>query len=370
MNETAVQTRMNGRLPEPIVAAIKPVMDHIADLLPPDIKFQEFRAALWLELTNRRGLEECMPETIAECCIKAGQAGMLPHRDCHFLPFNDKRRGGRKAATFVENYFGILRALDRTEKVAKAFAHPVYAGDRFEVDFLDDQFHHTPAALLTPARQRGTLSCFYACILRKDGTRHLEVMTLDEIDAVKRRAPAHESGPWVSDYEMMARKTVIKRVAKYVQLTPEVSQILRVDDDRMDTDFNPERGRQAAIELFDDPKAIGKPPGTPSATLMYAPETGEVIEPSPDDIPDAGVLPPGLQELLHDLGNRLYGRMAKLTGDEKLTPPWDGYLLLHTDASKVIDSDARPAVVEKYESQVADVLEAIKELKGHQPELV
>jgi len=285
MNETALQSQTQ-HLPAAVVDAIKPIMSNLTDILPSDIAFQEFRTALWLELSNRHGIEECMPDSIVDCTIKAAQSGMLPYRDCHFLPFKDKRRGGRKAATFVPNYFGILRALDRTGKVAKSFANPVYSGDRFEVDFLDDTFHHTPAQQMQ--RARGSLICFYACILRKSGTRHVEIMDLEQIDAVKRRSPAHESGPWTTDYERMACKTVLKRVAKYVQLTPEVEGALAETSTSDEPDFNMQRGPEAVSALFPDP------PRQVINGEQVDIQTGEVLEskyaPGPGDLPNIDLM--------------------------------------------------------------------------------
>jgi recombination protein RecT len=248
-------------LPAALTQTMAGLMPQIPALLPPDIPVEQFRAALYLELSGRPGLAECTRDSLRDCVIKAATYGLLPGRDCHVLPFKN-RKGNNKLATYVPNYFGLILALERTGKVAKAFAHPVYSGDEFVIDYLADVYKHVPAVTLN--KPPGPLRFFYGCVRLKDGTTHIEVMDEAQIDAVRRRAPAHDSGPWVDDYLMMARKTALKRVVKYVRLTPEQQGMLADDDDREREDIPDARHRQNIVDLFgkepeDDPAAHAKP---------------------------------------------------------------------------------------------------------------
>jgi recombination protein RecT len=53
----------------------------------------------------------------------------------------------------------------------------------------------------------------------RTGGHHFEVMSRDEIEAVRRRSPAGKSGPWVDHWDEMARKTLVRRLAKYLPLS-------------------------------------------------------------------------------------------------------------------------------------------------------
>src|SRR5215471_13415358 len=108
-------------LPAPMVETLQGLMPHVPALLPPDITSEQFRAALYLELKGRPALEECTQESLRDCVIKAATFGLLPGRDVHFLPFANKRRGNKKEATYVPNYFGLILALERTGKIRRAF---------------------------------------------------------------------------------------------------------------------------------------------------------------------------------------------------------------------------------------------------------
>lgn len=277
---TSTAVQRHAVLPPAMVQTMQGLMPHVPALLPPDISQEQFRAALYLELSGRRDLAECTQESLRDCMIKAAMHGLLPGRDCHILPFRNKGQGGRRTATYVPNYFGIILALERTGKVAKAFAHPVYTGDEFVIDYLADVYKHIPAvALGTPA---GALRFFYGCVRMKDGTTHIEVLDEAAIDAVRRRSPAHEHGPWVDDYLMMARKTALKRVAKYVRLTPEQESMFEEDEARERADISPERHRQNIVDLFGDDvrgSTIQAPPVADSETG----EAQETSQTSPED---------------------------------------------------------------------------------------
>lgn len=259
--QTQAVTKKAALLPAPVVALMQSLVPDCNALLPGDITPEQFRAALWLELTGRPSLHDCSGQSLRECVVKAATYGLLPGRDCHLLPFRQGKSGGR-VATFVPNYFGLILALERTGKVAKAFAHPVYTGDEFVIDYLADVYKHIPAVTLN--KPPGPLRFFYGCVRLKDGTTHIEVMDEAQVDAVRRRAPAHDAGPWVDDYLMMARKTALKRVAKYVRLTPEQYSMLTDDDERERQDIPLDRHRKNIVDLFgkepdDDPVAQAKP---------------------------------------------------------------------------------------------------------------
>ena len=271
----ALEPRKSALLPAAVAEVARGLMPTIPKLLPPDMPIEQFRAALYLELTGRPALYECTPESLRDCIIKAATYGLLPGRDCHLLPFRTKQ-GGKRLATFVPNYFGLILALERTGKVKKAFAHPVYSGDEFELDYLADIYRHVPAVTLR--RVPGDLRFFYGCVRLKDGTTHIELMDEVQIDGVRRRSPAHEQGPWVDDYLMMARKTVLKRAMKYVRLTPQTQEFLDEDEARLREDIPVARHEQNIRELFGDPAQTTEPRSAMPTEMD--PETGEVLPPA------------------------------------------------------------------------------------------
>jgi recombination protein RecT len=87
-----------------------------------------------------------------------------------------------------------------------------------------------------------------------DGTQTFDIMVKSEVDKIRRRSRAADDGPWVTDYEEMARKTVVKRLSKYLPLKPgdKLAQAIEIDnrieagEDITDILADPPRVREAA----------------------------------------------------------------------------------------------------------------------------
>jgi len=263
MAETAV-SRKSALLPAPVVSTMRDLMPDVYKLLPPDITSEQFRAACWLELTGNKDVSECVVESIRDAIIYAANYGLMPGRDAHFIAYKQKKYRNQKGLQCIPTYFGVIRTLDRTGKVRRAFAHPVHEGDEWSFDMFQDRPVHRPAVTL--GKKPGAELFYYGAVMFKSGDCAFEVLTLEDLDAIRRRAPGHESGPWVSDTVMMKRKTAIKRVAKYVQLTPDLRQFFEGDDEREKEDIPQARHQQNVIDLFGegaDPTAHGAPAAVP-----------------------------------------------------------------------------------------------------------
>jgi recombination protein RecT len=92
----------------------------------------------------------------------------------------------------------------------------VREGDLFEYD-LGDVRHHIPYFLRRDAdkpKEPGKIFAAYCRATLKDGTTKTEVLSWDEVEGIRKRSRAGQSGPWVTDWGEMAKKTVIKRAHK------------------------------------------------------------------------------------------------------------------------------------------------------------
>ena len=48
----------------------------------------------------------------------------------------------------------------------------------------------------------------------------MEVMTIDQIEAIRERSKAGRDGPWITDYGQMTRKTLVHRLFNYLPFDP------------------------------------------------------------------------------------------------------------------------------------------------------
>lgn len=226
-----------ARPQEGIEALLNKHWDRIAAVMPKHMSGERlFQLALSTVNTTPK-LAECDAATILSCVMKCGALGLEPSAvdglgRAYILPYRnrDKRGGGyRMEATFILGYKGMIDLARRSGQIKDISARAVYEGDEFEYSFgLDERLRHTPAQGIV--RSPETLTHVYMVAHFKDGGHYMDVMSKEEVDAVRKRSKAAESGPWVTDYEAMAKKTVIRRAFPYLPVSVE-AQTAAVSDE-------------------------------------------------------------------------------------------------------------------------------------------
>jgi recombination protein RecT len=114
--------------------------------------------------------------------------------------------------------------------VSNIHADVICENDAFKYDCGEVKKH-----LIDFRKERGAMFACYCVITFKDGTRKAEVMSKADVDKIRARSKAGQSGPWVTDYNEMAKKTVFKRASKWVQLSSEVIEAIQQDDAQYET---------------------------------------------------------------------------------------------------------------------------------------
>ena len=178
-------------------------------------------------------LAKCTPSTVLGALMSCAQLGLRPGVLGHawVLPFYDSRSRSHKAQLVV-GYKGYVDLAYRNPQVSSVIARTVYEGDTFDVDYgLEDRLVHKPSL----SGERSKPVAHYAIFKTASGGRAFWVMTEDEMQAWKKRyAPKDRSnkivGPWVSDYEAMARKTCLLRLASWMPKSTELAYAMEVDN--------------------------------------------------------------------------------------------------------------------------------------------
>lgn len=171
-------------------------------------------------------------ESLLLAVLSVAEMGLLPNGagGAHLVPFNDKESGKRKVQ-YIVDWRGLIKMALRSGQLRAAWAHPVYEGDEFAYILGDrPMISHKPT--LEPST-RGNITHAYAVLHLTNGERVFEVMTIDEIEGIRKRSRAKDAGPWVSDYVEMVRKTPIRRIFKYHPqvVTPQLAAALQAEDD-------------------------------------------------------------------------------------------------------------------------------------------
>lgn len=117
------------------------------------------------------------------------------------------------------SYMGLMHLAQSTGSIEWGQAKLVYEADLYENQGIDKAPQHKYSSF----SNRGNLVGAYCTVKTSTGAYLTEEMSIEQIHDVRARSQAFTggkkgkppSGPWVTDYEEMCRKTVVKRAAKY-----------------------------------------------------------------------------------------------------------------------------------------------------------
>jgi recombination protein RecT len=178
------------------------------------------RIALTATFRNPK-LLRCSQESFLNCLLQLGAMGIEPDgRRAHLIPYGDE-------CTVIVDYKGIAEMLRRNRDVVSIHCDVVGANDHFEVRFgTRGILDHVPSL-----RDRGAPVCAYSWVKLPDGTEEYDIMGIDEIEAIRKRSKTPDNGPWKTDWNEMAKKTVFRRHSKTLPLSPQTREALEREQD-------------------------------------------------------------------------------------------------------------------------------------------
>ena len=198
-------------------AYIKAMEPAIKKALPSVITPERFTRMVLSALSSTPKLAECSPQSFLAAMMTAAQLGVEPNTalgQAYLLPY---RNHGQMECQFQLGYQGLIDLAYRSGEVSVIQAHTVYENDVFEYELgMDPKLRHVPAKA-----DRGEAVAYYAMFKTKDGGYGFEVMSVDDVQRhAQRYSKSYGSGtsPWRSNFDEMAKKTVLKRALKYAPL--------------------------------------------------------------------------------------------------------------------------------------------------------
>lgn len=259
-----------AKAPKTMRDYVKSMEGEIAKALPSVITPERFTRMVFTALSSTPKLQECTPQSFLGAMMTAAQLGVEPNTalgQAYILPYRNK---GRMEASFQLGYKGLIDLAYRSGQVKSIQAHVVYENDDFEYEFgLDPKLKHVPATT-----NRGAPIAYYAVYNTKDGGFGFEVMSIEDVRAFARKYSksfGSDSSPWTTNFDSMAKKTVLKQVLKYAPLKTDFVRGIAQDETvhhTIGSDMTMEESMQIESE------------GSVSDTYEYVDdETGEVTQP-------------------------------------------------------------------------------------------
>lgn len=207
---------------------------------------ERFTRIVLTTLSSNRQLQQCKPETFLGAMMQAAQLGVEPNTplgQAYLIPY---RNHGQLECQFQLGYKGYLSLFYRSGG-KDLQAHEVYENDTFEFEFgLEPKLRHVPAM-----RDRGQVIAYYAVWRTQDGGYGFDVMSVEDVrEHMRKFSKAAEKGfsPWSTNFDEMAKKTVIKKALKYAPLSTEFVRAMSADE-TIKTNIMPDMAAEAPNEM-------------------------------------------------------------------------------------------------------------------------
>lgn len=246
-----------------VAAYLKQMQSQIAVALPKHITPDRLARVALTSIRTTPKLLECDISSLMAAVMQSAQLGLEPGilGHAYYVPYG-------KQAQFIIGYRGLVELAMRTGQYQIIDSDVICEHDVFEFERgYNEKLRHVPNF-----SDRGKPVAYYAYFILKNGGRRAVVMTKADVDKIRARSKAAQSGPWVSDFDEMAKKTVLRRLLKLAPLSIEVQQHISKDEQLEFGDAN-----RVELNLGDAPEI---PANVPPRDLLDAPV--------PDSQPDQG----------------------------------------------------------------------------------
>lgn len=206
------------------------IKNQLAMALPKHMNADRMARIITTELRKTPKLGECNLQSFLGAAVQCSQLGLEPGGalgHAYLLPFgNGKASDGKQNVQLIIGYRGMIDLARRSGQIVSISARTVRDGDDFKYEYgLNETLTHTPKA-----DESSNITHVYAVARLKDGGVQFEVMTYSQIDTVRKQSKAGDNGPWVSHWEEMAKKTVIRRLFKYLPVSIEMQKAVILDE--------------------------------------------------------------------------------------------------------------------------------------------
>ena len=206
---------------------LKRMHTQIEKALPSVITPERFTRIALTAYSRNEKLQECTPESFLGSMMQAAQLGVEPNTplgQAYLIPYRNK---GVMEVQFQLGYRGMIDLAYRSGEVQNIQAHEVYENDTFEYELgLEPKLRHIPAL-----KDRGNVILYYAVFKLTNGGVGFEVMSKEDVEAfAKKKSKTYGTGPWQSDFDAMAKKTLVKRLLKFAPLKSDFVRAVATDE--------------------------------------------------------------------------------------------------------------------------------------------
>lgn len=243
VNGESIPTRSDMKPKERIAHLLKTKQGEIQKLLPRHLNAERLLKVAQIAATTTPALIKCDIASLIGAIGQCAQMGLEPNTvlgHAYLVPFNTRRKDTEGHERWVNSvqviigYKGLIDLARRSGQIVSIAAHEVCEHDTFECVYgLNEILNHIPSM-----DERGEVIAFYAVAKLKDGGHAFEVMSRAQIERIRDASQGWQQAvkykkesnhPWQTHFIEMGRKTVIRRLAKYLPLSIEFQTAAALD---------------------------------------------------------------------------------------------------------------------------------------------
>lgn len=202
---------------------LKRMQTQIEKALPSVITPERFTRIALTAYSDNVKLQKCDASSFLGAMMQAAQLGVEPNTplgQAYLIPYGNK-------VQFQLGYRGMIDLAYRSGEIQMIQAHEVCENDEFEYELgLEPKLRHIPAL-----KNRGEVILYYAVFKLINGGVGFEVMSKEDVEAfAKEKSKTYKDGPWKTDFDAMAKKTLVKRLLKFAPVKSDFARAVTADE--------------------------------------------------------------------------------------------------------------------------------------------
>ncbi len=202
--------------------------DQLYKTLPKNIDREFYFNTQLLYISQNKELHKCTKESLFVAICQGAEFGLSFSpvlQQAYCIPYGN-------VATFMVGYRGQIDKILSAGKYKNIDAHVVYEKDAFDFGYGSQPFLTHRPSLET---DKGKRMCVYAIVWSLDGSFQFIILNNDELEAIKNKSKAKNSMAYNDFPDELARKAAVRRLFKYLKVTPEaqpmIDKLFRYDDE-------------------------------------------------------------------------------------------------------------------------------------------
>lgn len=238
MSDTEVMTTSGGK-PEAVVkfdqfkGFIEKMRPEIMKVLPQHLRPDHFLRCIMTYALRSPEVLSCEPASVAKSIMDAAQMGLAPDGllgSAYLVPFR-KKGAAKMHCQLIPGYRGLIDLARRSAAVMSVEARVVREGDEFQCRYgSKPEIVHVPD--LGASHAESPIIAAYAVATMANGAQQFEVLTKADLQKIKASSQSArgEFSPWNTWEEEQSRKSAVKRLSKYLPLSPELARAIEIDN--------------------------------------------------------------------------------------------------------------------------------------------